>query len=82
MFGYITPNDALDRKNWMLTFNHILLNSNNDKINVSYPEDTHRIQDSIHTRIFDLRVMAVPVVCLDSCLVLAFKSYGHEREIL
>ena len=82
IFGHITPNDALDRKNWMLNFNRILLNSNNDKINISYPEDTHRIQDSIHTRIFDLWVMAVPVVCLDSCLLLAFKSYGHEREIL
>ena len=46
IFGHITPNDfndALDRKNWMLNFNRILLNSNNDKINISYPEDTLHI---------------------------------------
>ena len=66
----------------MLNFNRILLNSNNDKINISYPEDTHHIQHSIHTQIFDPWVMAVPVVCLDSCLLLAFKSYGHKREFL
>ena len=48
----------------------------------SYPEDTHHIQDSIHTQIFDPWVMAVPMVCLDSCLLLAFKSYSHKREIL
>ena len=66
----------------MLNFNRILLNSNNDKINISYPEDTHHIQDSIYTQIFDPWAMAVPMVFLDSCLLLAFKSYSQKREIL
>ncbi len=46
------------------------------------PEDTHHIQGNIHTQIFDPWAMAVPMVCLDSCLLLAFKSYSHKREIL
>ena len=66
IFRSSTLNDALDDKFWMLNFRRILLNSKNAKKCFSYPEDTLHIQDHIHIQIFDLWVMTVLVVCLDS----------------